>query len=241
MGWDMVSVPAGKFMQGCNASSDEQCSENEKPYHEVDVPAFKIDRYEVTVGSYELCVGAGDCEGPPFDRENCVWGATHVRQYPMNCLTWDQAADFCKWAGKRLCSESEWEKAARGTDGRLYPWGDDPATCEYAVMKEGEGLSGCGTGSWLPVGSKPAGASPYGVMDMSGSVTEWVQDDWHGDYEGAPTNGSAWVNDPRESMRPVRGASAWHSNGTYLRSSSRVSNPSDNFAHDMGMRCCVTE
>lgn len=153
----------------------------------------------------------------------------------MNCITWHQAREYCDWVGKRLCSESEWEMASRGTDGRIYPWGNETETCHYAVMYEGG--YGCGTGSSWPVGSKPAGASPYGALDMSGNVWEWVEDDWHPNYTEAPTNGSAWVDVPRASYRVERGGSYYVFSGG-LRASRRTAYDPAGYQDGLGVRCC---
>jgi len=234
----MVTVPGGSFWQGCNEVVDTDCASDETPYHEVNVPAFEIDKYEVTVDLYGDCVAGGGCTGtastetPSF----CNQGKAGKGEHPMNCITWSQAGEYCAWAGKRLCSESEWEKASRGTDGRKYPWGNETATCDYAVMYDGE--SGCGADSTWAVGSKAAGASPYGALDMSGNVWEWVEDDYHSNYTGAPTNGTAWANDPREFYRVRRGGSFGSSAGGSLRSSYRAGNLPGYYDYRVGVRCC---
>ncbi len=234
---DMVTVSAGKFMQGCNVEEDTDCVYTEKPYHEVTVPAFEIDRYEVTVGLYESCVTAGSCNELTDISSECNWGKAGKDEYPINCIGWGQARDYCAWAGKRLCSESEWEKASRGTDGRTYPWGNDLATCDYAVMVE-DGFLGCGTGFSRAVGSKSAGVSWCGALDMGGNVWEWVEDDWHDEYVGAPTNGSAWVDDPRGWYRVIRGG-GYDSQSDGVRSANRfyTMDPSDE-SGGVGFRCC---
>lgn len=246
----MVTVPAGSFMQGCNEAVDTECGSNEKPYHQVTVPAFEIDKYEVTVVEYEVFVEAlGGSVGTSCDGGTCTprdttysswcnWGVSGKAEHPVNCITWYQAREYCAWAGKRLCSESEWEKASRGTDGRKYPWGNETATCEYAVMYEGG--YGCGTNSTWPVGSKPLGTSPYGALDLSGNVWEWVEDDWHSTYTGAPTNGSAWVDEPRASVRVRRGGSFGNDFADDLRSSYRLAgDPAVDFGYvSFGARCC---
>lgn len=233
----MCIVPAGEFWQGCDASVDTVCDSDEKPYHEVNVPAFEIDKYEVTVDLYGDCVTGGGCTASTGTSSYCNQGKAGKGEHPMNCITWDQAGEYCAWAGKRLCSESEWEKASRGTDGRKYPWGNETATCDYAVMDEGG--DGCGTDSTWAVGSKPAGVSPYGALDMSGNVWEWVEDDWHSNYTGAPTNGTAWVENPRASSRVARGGSFGDYVYDYhLRSSYRDYGDPAYYYGSIGARCC---
>ena len=231
---EMVTVSGGSFWQGCNAEVENACDSNEKPYHQVTVPAFEIDEYEVTVGLYGDCVDTGSCSVPDTGTY-CNWGVSGREGHPVNCITWYQAREYCAWAGKRLCSESEWEKASRGTDGRKYPWGNEEATCEYCVMDDGG--NGCGEDSTWPVGSKPAGASPCGAMDMSGNVWEWVEDDWHGSYNEAPTDGSAWVEDPRASNRVERGGS-FYGYDYGLRSSDRDYYDPADVSDTVGARCC---
>lgn len=234
----MVTVGGGAFMQGCNEAVDTQCGNNEKPYHQVTVPAFDIDKYEVTVGEYGNCVSASACTASTGTSSYCNQGKSEKSNHPMNCITWYQARAYCEWVGKRLCSESEWEKASRGTDGREYPWGNEAATCEYAVMSEGG--YGCGTDSTWPVGSKLSGVSPYGALDLSGNVWEWVEDDYHSSYTGAPTDGSAWFDSPtRASGRVVRGGSFAYGGAGYLRSSDRGDGvPGGGYGVIIGARCC---
>lgn len=232
----MVTVPSGPFMQGCNESLDDACDSDEYPYHEVNVPAFEIDKYEVTSSRYGECVDAGGCTEPSTGSSSCNWGESGKDDHPVNCIDWYQAGEYCEWAGKRLCSESEWEKASRGTDGRIYPWGNEEPTCEYCVMDDGD--DGCGTDSTWPVGSKPAGASPYGAHDMSGNVWEWVQDRYHDDYDGAPTDGSAWES-PSASYRVVRGGGFVSYGAGILRSSLRYYDyPDAGYGVYLGVRCC---
>lgn len=130
----MAIIPAGLFMMGCSASGIS-CIGNEYPYHEVDVPEFEIDLTEVTVKQYRACVENDSCS-EPISRDNyCNWIHPDREDHPMNYITWYDSQAYCEWVGKRLCSEAEWEKAARGTDERNYPWGNEPATCERAVMR----------------------------------------------------------------------------------------------------------
>jgi formylglycine-generating enzyme required for sulfatase activity len=172
-GMVMAYVSAGEFLMGA-ADSDSQAFDNEKPQHTVYLDAFWIDKTEVTNAQYKKCVQARACEtsneafNSRFNSDN----------QPVVGVPWYNAVTYCQWAGRELPTEAQWEKAARGTDGRIYPWGNQPATCDYTVMNDGSG-DGCGNGSaaW-PVGSNPKGASPYGALDMVGNVGEWVAD-WY--------------------------------------------------------------
>ena len=172
---DMVQVPAGDFTMGCG-TTDTQCRADEEPSHVVTLSAFEIDRTEVTQDQYAACVGAQAC-GAPL----CDWDCTKT-DFPAGCVEWAQAKAYCAWAGKRLPTEAEWEKAARGTDGRLYPWGNDNPDCAHVNM------ASCGAHA-EPVGMLPAGASPYGALDMAGNVVEMVAD-WYdpGFYQVSPTD-----------------------------------------------------
>jgi formylglycine-generating enzyme required for sulfatase activity len=233
---DMVNVPAGSFMMGCNESVDSECSEREKPYHSVDVPQFQIDRFEVTVAEYQGCINATYCTEPKPGDSQCNWGVAGRQLHPTNCVDWNQAGVFCDWTGKRLPSEAEWEKAARGNDGRKYPWGNEPAvSCDNAVVNDtAAGGQGCGTQHTMPVGSKPAGASPFGALDMLGNVGEWVEDDGHADYQGAPTDGSPWTDTPRGIGRITRGGSY---QVTAPRVSDRIGFGKTNAMDPVGFRC----
>ncbi len=193
-----VLVPAGNFWMGC-APSDRQCTAKEKPGHRVYLDAFHIDKTEVMVSAYQSCVNAGHCttdhlseywaNGKYTASKYCHFGKSGRGNHPMNCVSYGQAEAFCKWKKQRLPTEAEWEKAARGTDKRIYPWGKTEVSCKYAVMNETRlmGQDGCGRGSDWPVGSKPAGASPYGALDMIGNVSEWVSD-WYSEtyYKVSP-------------------------------------------------------
>jgi len=182
----MVSVPAGEFTMG---SPDGEGDDNEHPQHTVTLDAFWIDRTEVTNGQIEQCVTAGACgwqTTPGFDSPD----------QPVVDIPWERANQYCRWAGARLPTEEEWEKAARGTDGRRYPWGNEDPTCERA------NTSGC-VGKTAPVGSYAAGASPYGALDMAGNAWEWVAD-WHGG-DRSVLRGGSWGIDPDHARCAYRG------------------------------------
>jgi len=169
---EMVLVPAGEFTMG----SDDGGA-NEKPAHQVYLDAFWIDVYEVTNALYKKCVDVGKCQPPgslSSARQDSYFGNSQFDNYPVTYIGWDDAKGYCEWAGKRLPTEAEWEKAARGTDARVYPWGDqwdgNKANVEQRV------------GDTTSVGSYPAGASPYGALDMTGNVWEWVADWYDSSY-----------------------------------------------------------
>ncbi len=186
-----VRIPGGTFMMG-----SETGDEDERPVHQVDVPAFEMTMTEVTVSQYRACVDASVCTQPVGDESNpfCNWWQPGRESHPVNCVDWEQAGTFCRWSGARLPSEAQWEYAARSA-GRdiVYPWGDEPATCQYAVMNDHEaGGWGCGQSRTWVVCGKTAGNTAQGLCDMAGNVWEWVRDHYHESYVGAPTDGSAW-------------------------------------------------
>jgi formylglycine-generating enzyme required for sulfatase activity len=198
----MVRVPAGAFHYGCNASVDSQCEDDEKPGKRVTLPAFTIDKTEVMASAYGACVNTGTCTKPKTGG-SCNWGKSGRGDHPINCVDWIQAKAYCSWAGKRLPTEQEWEKAARGTDGRKYPWGNQSASCARAVMNDGG--TGCGDNKTWPVGSKPSGASPYGAQDMAGNVWEWTSDWYDSKKKGRVLRGGSWGYDARRVRASSRG------------------------------------
>ena len=226
-------VPAGVFWMGCNESIDDQCFANEQPFHAVVLSGFAVDRLEVTAVAYGGCVSAGSCSAAGTGIAS-TGGDPAKLQHPINRVTKTQAAEYCSWAGRRLCREAEWEKAARGTSGLKFPWGNDGLSCDVAVT-EYYGY-GCGEGYTWPVGSKPAGASPYGALDMVGNVWEWVSD-WYGDYEVSPPPDPSGPS--AGSLLVIRGGS-WGDFWDYgnLRASRRDTRPPESSQADLGFRCC---
>jgi formylglycine-generating enzyme required for sulfatase activity len=231
-------VPSGTFWMGCNEAVDGDCETREYPYHEVTLSTFEIDKREVSVGEYRACVNDGACTEPPVCADLCNWGTGDREDYPINNINWHQANAYCAWAGKRLCTEAEWEKAARGDDGRLFPWGNQALSCDRAVMDAGGG-AGCGRGGTLPVGSKPDGASPYGMFDMSGNVWEWVADYYSSTtYQDCAGGCSDPTGPSSGEFRVMRGGCFVNSTPANLRASTRVGFRA-NFADDgVGVRCC---
>ena len=253
----MIEIPAGNFWMGCNEAVDDECWDHEYPYHEVNVPGFHIDQVEVSVVQYDACVQAGQCSGDSSGADyssQCTMGKAEFVNHPVNCVDWQQAHDYCHAVGKRLCSAAEWEKAARGgcelyddcqAESPRFPWGNQEATCELAVLDEGGW--GCGQGGSNPVGSKGAGLSPYVVADMAGNAAEWVQDCWHIDYKAAsddtydapPLDGSPWEEVPCQwdGLRTIRSGS-WYYYSEHLRVSFREGRIPEKRSGTVGFRCC---
>ncbi|MGF1510612.1 MAG: formylglycine-generating enzyme family protein [Myxococcota bacterium] len=219
----MVLVPAGSFQMGSPGET--------RPAR---VDAFFIDRTEVTVEAYALCVNQRMCT-PPATGALCNFGRTDRTSHPVNCVSWAQAVTYCASMGKRLPLREEWEKAARGTGGAPYPWGDDAPSCSRAVYFENQNRltalkEGCGgLGGTQPVGSRPNGASPFGLMDMAGNVAEWV-------LHWAPTRGPRTSSPARE----VRGGAYSSVSGgiaTFAASAARPTTQSAN----LGFRCVQSD
>jgi len=196
---DMVYVPAGEFIMG----SDDGAS-YEQPVHTVYLDAFYIDKTEVTNAQYRVCVEAGACNAP---LDTTYYDNANYTQHPVVYVFWNDADAYCRWTGKRLPTEAEWEKAARGMDERKYPWGNTfdgerlnfcDRNCEFDWKDAG---TDDGYAQTAPVGSFQAGASPCGALDMAGNVAEWVADWYDGDYYNrspsrnppGPDSGPGWV------------------------------------------------
>jgi formylglycine-generating enzyme required for sulfatase activity len=168
---DRVTIPAGPFVRGSTRTIDERPVETKR------LPAFRIDRTEVTRGMYARCVAARRCPAPAGAPAAEPGEADDQNQnLPVTNVSWNDARTFCAFAGGRLPTEDEWEKAARGSDGREFPWGSE-VSCAHANWGNFDGEGPCRTenpGRPTAVGSHPSGASPYGVQDLAGNVWEWV-------------------------------------------------------------------
>ncbi len=167
----MVRVAAGPYLRG---SLPAVGLEDERPQRKIQLDTFDIDRTELSTKRYQSCVQAGRCTEPRCieDDDSPERRATH----PVVCVTWQQAFDYCAWATKRLPTEAEWEKAARGIEGGKYPWGHGAPSCERA------NFAGCNKGGTHAVGALSAAKSPFGALDMAGNVWEWVGDWHHAEY-----------------------------------------------------------
>jgi len=183
----MVLIPEGEFLMG-----DEDGLPDSRPMHRTRLSSYWIDKYEVTNAQYRLCVKSGACL-PPKDRQ--IFDDAERAQYPVTNVTWAQARTFCQWRGRRLPTEAEWEKAARGTDGRRYPWGNSVELIKNLVKEQPARAIGQRPAA---IGSFPATMSPYGVFDLVGNAWEWVSD-WYAEeyYSVAP---------PRDPQGPLRGS-----------------------------------
>lgn len=223
----MVKVPGGPFLIGCNESVDVDCFPNEASGKMTHLDTFLIDWTEVTVDAYGECVRAGRCS-PPDDKSvssYCNWGHRDRGHHPVNCVDWRQARTYCKFRGKRLPTEAEWEKAARGIEGGKYPWRFfRQVTCEDAIWADGRKADGCGRGSTWPVGSKPSGRSPYGAVDMAGNVWEWTGSKYE-DTDQRVFRGGGWLD----------------SNPAFLRTSTRFRGPPSTRRYSLGFRCARSE
>jgi formylglycine-generating enzyme required for sulfatase activity len=242
-GTSMVFVPAGEFLMG-SSNADMEAIYREKPQHTVYLDAFWIDKYEVTNAQYKKCVDVRKCTKPSNERSFTritYYGDPNYDNYPVINVWWNDARTFCEWIGKRLPTEAEWEKAARGTDGRIYPWGSiwDGTKLNYCdrncQFDWKDKNSNDGYVDTAPVGSYSNNISPYGAMDMAGNVEEWTAD-WFDDYfysnypsrnPSGPTLGQ---------YRVLRGGS-WQDDATKVRVAFRIGAIQDYWGVDVGFRC----
>ncbi len=214
----MVYVPAGAFMRGSPTGRGE---DDQKPQRSITLNAFYIDQYAVSMAHYRRCVEAGSCTEPNKD-EICNWGVDGREDHPINCVSWHQSKGYCEWVGKRLPTEAEWEKSAKGNDGRLFSWGNELPSCELTNYNASSqmGQDKYCHGRTIPVGEYPGAASPYGVVQMTGNVYQWASD-WYGKtyYQESPdknpqgptsgkyriVRGGSWFNVARDLKVELRG------------------------------------
>jgi formylglycine-generating enzyme required for sulfatase activity len=213
----MLFVPPGEFIMGNNA---------------VNLNAFWIDKTEVTNAMYGRCVQAGQCSAPRSIRSNTreeYYGNHGFDDYPVIYVSWEDAHNYCLWAGGRLPTEAEWEKAARGTDGRPFPWGDqDPSGAISLLNFQAQDTT--------EVGSYPDGASPYGALDMAGNVSEWVADWLSLEYYNHPPPSNPLGPDAGE-YRVWRGGSWANTSTDVIRTYGRTGNLPTDSSSGIGFRC----
>ena len=203
----LVAVPAGEFQMGARRD-DVRAATNEKPYRKVKVEAFEISKYEVTNAQYARFVAATSYKSGRDNRWKQFADLGGPR-CPVVHISWVDAEAYCKWAGLRLPTEQEWERAARGVDGRIFPWGDKDDQALAVMQRAGP----------LPVGSSPKGISPTGCLDMAGNVWEWTSSNYDSD------------------KKVVRGG-GWHNmKGAGVRCSIRGKALSQATYSDIGFRC----
>jgi formylglycine-generating enzyme required for sulfatase activity len=225
-GMVMLNIPAGPFIMGSDNGNPD-----ESPAHAVTLDAFWIDQTEVTNEMYKKCVISGACREPAsVDVPNYYFQAPYA-DYPVINVNWNAASVYCTWAGSRLPSEAEWEKAARGDKEGTYPWGNiapDSNLANYGDYSRGT----------TKVGSYPAGASPYGVLDMAGNIREWVNDWFDANYYSQ----SPAYNPPgteNGTARVIRGGAYSDSENT-IRSINRDSSLPDYTLYWIGFRCAMS-
>jgi serine/threonine-protein kinase len=234
-GMTEVFVPQGSVQMG---GIDSAASGDEKPVHKVSLQAFWMDKLEVTNAMYLGCITAGGCQPPQAIKSEtrpAYFNNPDFNDYPVIYVTWADAAAYCKWAGRRLPTEAEWERAARGDDVRTYPWGSnlpDSTLANYNYQ----------FGDTNRVGSYPAGASPFGALDMAGNVSEWVNDYYSGTYysqniDTNPTGPNARTN---LFARVVRGGSFGDSK-LLIRVSKRSSVLGSDLTADVGTAAYLGE
>jgi formylglycine-generating enzyme required for sulfatase activity len=247
-GAEMLPVPAGEFPMG-SSEADLKAGRDEKPQHIVYLDAFWIDRTEVTnaryvrflntLGEHRGTCGGRDCAetrvedkySPFLRRQGQYVVEPGLEDHPATEVSWYGAQAYCAWAGARLPTEAEWERAARGVDGRTYPWGNEPPDCDRAQYGD------CG-GATAPVGARLAGASPYGVLDMAGNVWEWVAD-W---YDPAYYTISPAQNPqgPAGGERKVFRGGSWGYPPTFMRAADRARNRPTYAGFNVGFRCATS-
>jgi formylglycine-generating enzyme required for sulfatase activity len=217
----MLSIPAGEFIMG-NDSGDP----DEAPAHAVSVAPFEIDKTEVTNAEFAAFVKATGYKTAVEESGGGSWRDYYVEgrdNHPVVKVSWADAEAYCTWAGKRLPAETEWEYAARGADGRIYPWGNEwnPDACNGRER----GIRGTAA-----VGSFAAGASPFGVLDMAGNVREWTAD-WYDKYPGSP------FSSPYFKVFRVHRGGGWFDPPADLRTTKRNAGPPETANDDLGFRC----
>lgn len=225
----MIFIPGGTFPMGAD---DSTAGADERPVHTVYIDSFWIDETEVTNFQYKGCVDSGSCS-PPEKSSSATrikyYGNSDFDGYPVIFINWDQADIYCKWMGKRLPTEAEWEKAARGTNSiRFWPWGNIPPDQERLNFNRN-------VGDTVAAGSYPSNISPYGVLDMAGNVQEWVFD-WYSEtyYKNSPTSNPSG---PISGEQKITRGGSWINFDIHNRVSFRYPVLKDKGTDSIGFRC----
>jgi eukaryotic-like serine/threonine-protein kinase len=232
-GMVLVFVPAGDFLMG-SADTDALANRDEKPQHTVSLNAFWIDQTEVTNSMYRLCVDDGGCNAHGSSNSatrDAYSGSPSYVNYPVIYVSWDDATKYCSWAGRRLPTEAEWEKAARGEEGQIYPWGSNAPDANLLNFN-------LNVGDTTEVGNYSNGMSPYGAFDMAGNVWEWVND-WYSDsyYSSSPTENPQGLD--LGQAKVLRGGS-WSNPDNSVRAADRGWNGPSARHPGIGFRCALS-
>ncbi|NPV40594.1 MAG: SUMF1/EgtB/PvdO family nonheme iron enzyme [Anaerolineae bacterium] len=226
-GMALVYVPAGEFIMG-STKYDRDLETNEVPQRTVYLDAFWISRTQVTNAMFARCVSAGACQYSASDKTNPRYQDPAYADHPVVYVSWQAAESYCEWSGGRLPTAAEWEKAARGVQGQKYPWGDAAPSVETVNTNNT-------VGDTTPVGQYPAGASPYGALDMGGNVREWVWD-WYDPYyyQYAPDRNPAG---PAIGEKKVLKGSSFSDTYRYARPANRLAHDPASPGVNRGFRC----
>jgi formylglycine-generating enzyme required for sulfatase activity len=243
----IVLIPAGEFTMGSDSTTDRYFWGAEAPSHTVNLDEFYIYKTEVTNVMYTVCVEEKACPRPEANNSRSIksyYGNPTYDNYPVIMVSWVHAVSYCKWAGGRLPTEAEWEKAARGIDSRLFPWGNDSVNgnlvnyCDRNCPNSSrDNAVNDGYADTAPIGSFPAGASPYSILDMAGNVWEWVNDFFVPEYyKISPFDNP--LGPASGSRRGIRGGS-WFNTIDGIRTVARSSLTPDSALDTLGFRCVI--
>jgi len=243
-GMILLYVPAGEFIMGSNTGASA-----ERPAHTVYLDAFWIDKTEVTNAMYAKCVQDGSCQPPDFHRSSTresYFAISEFNNYPVIYVSWEDAKTYCEWANRRLPTEAEWEKAARGENAFIYPWGNDfdgslvnfcdkDCSFDWADKNSDDGYP-----DTAPIGSYPNGASPYGALDMAGNVWEWVADRYDGNYYGRLGENGANPQGPDSGQFRILRGGSWGNVQDAVHSALRYNFDPSVTGDYVGFRCAMS-